>query len=342
VAVAAEAEKAVPQQIALPEQESLFRRTWRRFRKHRLGMFGLVALVLLLLATIIVPILSPFRYDNMNVFQMYAPAGTVSQSAGEEVKAGYTYWLGTDDYGRDVLTRLFYGGRITLSAAILATIIVVLVGSIIGAIAGYFGGAVDAVFMRFTDLLLAFPLLPTFLILTRIFPVGAHFTQGFALEDWFMTAEQALQTALGYALIFTILGWMGISRQVRGSIMYLRSLEYVEAARALGAGGWRITTKHLVPNAAAPILLSAVLALGDFIIYETILAYLGMGVGTPVPSWGNMIRDAQSQMWYITSSLNPTEDIRGFLLFMPGVLIFISVLSVNFIADALRDTLSPQ
>ena len=342
MAVAVQADKTAAQQVALPRQEGLFARTWRRFRKNRLGMAGLTALVLLLLAVIIVPILSPFAFKDMNVFQRYAPAGTISVAAGEDVKAGYTYWLGTDELGRDVLTRLFYGGRITLSVALIATILVVLIGATVGAIAGYFGGVVDAIFMRITDLLLAFPLLPTFLLLTQIFPVGAEYTRGFAMEDWFMTAEQAVRTSIGYALIFVVFGWMGLSRQVRGAMLYLRSLEYVEAARALGAGGWRIATRHLVPNSIAPILLAAVLSLGDFIIYETILSYLGMGVGNPVPSWGNMIRDAQTQMWFITNTLNPAEDIRGFLLFLPGMLIFISVLSVNFIADALRDTLSPH
>jgi peptide/nickel transport system permease protein len=162
------------------------------------------------------------------------------------------------------------------------------------------------------------------------------------MEDWFMTAEQAIRTSIGYSLIFVIFGWMALSRQVRASILHLRSLEFVEAARALGAGGWRIATRHLVPNSIGVILLTAVLTLGDFIIYETILSYLGMGVGNPVPSWGNLIRDAQTQMWFITNTINPTEDIRGFLLFLPGMLIFITVVSINFIADALRDTLSPQ
>jgi peptide/nickel transport system permease protein len=333
-------EAAYKEEIFIPKQESQFVRTWRRFRKNRLGMAGLIMLTLLVLGIILIPILSPFSYKDQNVFQAYAPAGTVSVDAGIATKAGHTYWLGTDDYGRDVLTRLFYGGRITLSVALLATILVVIVGSTIGTIAGYFGGAVDTVFMRITDLMLAFPLLPTFLLLTKIFPVGAEYT-GFG-EDIFQTIEQAIKAAFGYSLIFVIFGWMPISRQVRASLLYLRTLDFVEAARALGAGGWRIATRHLVPNAIAPILLTAVLTLGEFAIYESILSYLGMGVGTPVPTWGNMIRDAQGQMWFITNTINPTEDIRGFLLFMPGMLILITVVSLNFIAEALRETLNPQ
>jgi peptide/nickel transport system permease protein len=306
-------------------------------------MLGLAMLILLFLGVVFIPIFSPFRYNDQNVFQWYAPAGTVTVDAGIAVKAGQVYWLGSDDYGRDVLTRLFFGGRITLSVAILATLLVLLIGSIIGGIAGYFGGIVDSAYMGITDLLLAFPLLPTFLLLTKIFPIGAEYSGwGGGFDDLYQTVEQAAKAAFGYALIFTILGWVPISRQVRAALLHLRTLEFIEAARALGASGWRITRKHLLPNALAPILLSGVLVLGDFIIYETILSYLGLGVGTPVPSWGNMIRDAQSQVWFITNTINPTEDIRGFLIFIPGMLILITVLSINFIAEGLRDTLSPH
>jgi peptide/nickel transport system permease protein len=343
LAVAVEVEQQKADEVVYPQEESQFLRTWRRFRKHRLGMLGLGMVVLLTIGLIIIPLLSPFDYDDLNVFQIFAPAGTISVEAGLDAEAGHRYWLGTDELGRDVLTRLFVGGRITLSVAVLATLLVVLIGAVVGGIAGYFGGVVDSIFMRITDLMLAFPLLPTFLLLTNILPVGAEYSGwGGGFEDLYQTVEQAVRAAFGYALVFVIFGWMPISRQVRAALLHLRTLEFVEAARALGAGGWRITRKHLLPNAIAPILLAGVLTLGDFIIYESILSYLGMGVGTPVPSWGNMVRDAQSQVWFITNTINPTEDIRGFLLFMPGMLILITVVSINFIAEGLRDTLSPH
>jgi peptide/nickel transport system permease protein len=305
-----------------------------------MGVAGLVLLLLIMLGILFVPVLSPFTYKAQNINQTYAPAGTVSVDAGLDVKAGHVYWLGSDDYGRDVLTRLFYGGRTTLSVALLATVLVVLIGSIVGALAGYFGGAVDTVFMRFTDLMLALPLLPTFLLLTRIFPVGAQYT--WADGDWFMTTEQALKATFGYSLIFVVFGWMPLSRQVRASMMHLKTLEFVEASRALGAGGWRLATRHLVPNSLGVIVLVAVLTVGEFIIYESILSYLGMGVGQPIPTWGNMIRDAQSQMWFITNTINPTEDIRGFLLFLPGLMIFSTVSAINLVGEGLRDAFLPR
>jgi peptide/nickel transport system permease protein len=228
--------------------------------------------------------------------------------------------------------------------ALLAALLSVLIGTVMGAVAGSMDGPVDAVIMRCTDLLLAFPLLPTFVLLSRIFPIGAEYTGMGASgpEDWFMTIDQALRAAIGYSLIFMLLGWMPVSRQVRASMLSLRSLGYVEAARALGAGPWRIATRHLLPNSIGPVLIAAVLMVSEFILFESLLSYLGMGVGTPVPSWGNLIRDAQSQIWFITSTLNPAEDIRGFLVLLPGMLIFITILSLNFIAEGLRDILAPH
>lgn len=340
MAIATDTQTIAAEARAFDYQDSFVRRTWRHFRRNKLGMIGLSGLILIILGIIIIPILSPFTYKTQNIYQLYAPAGTVSVQAGTDVRPGFTYWLGTDDYGRDVLTRLFYGGRTTLSVALIATLLVVLIGSIIGTLAGYFGGLVDSIFMRITDLMLALPLLPTFLLLTKIFPIGAQYT--WADGDWFQTSEQAIKATIGYALIFVIFGWMPLSRQVRASMMHLRTLDFVEASRAMGAGGWRIATKHLIPNTLGMILLIAILTVGEFIIYESILSYLGMGVGQPVPTWGNMIKDAQSQMWFITNSLNPTEDIRGFLLFIPGMMVFLTVTAVNLIGEGLRDALGTE
>lgn len=340
MATATKIATATTKETAFPIEESFFRRLWRHFRRNKAGMAGLIALVLILLGVILVPIFSPFTYKTQNIFQTYAPAGTVSIAAGEDVKAGHTYWLGTDDYGRDVLTRVFYGGRTTLSVSITAAVVVVIIGSVIGLLAGSLGGVFDTVFMRLTDLMLALPLLPTFLLLTKIIPVGAEYT--FADGDWFQTSEQAIRATMGYAFIFVLFSWMPLSRHVRANILHLRTLDYVEAARALGAGRWRIATRHLLPNTAGLVLLTGVLLIGEFVIYESILSYLGMGVGQPVPTWGNMIKDAQSQMWFITNSINPTEDIRGFLLFIPGLMIFLTVTAVNLLGEGLRDSLTPN
>jgi peptide/nickel transport system permease protein len=303
-------------------------------------MIGLVTLTLMATGIIVIPMFSAFTYNGINVFQQFAPAGTISNDAGISTEAGHIYWLGSDDFGRDELTRLFFGGRITLSVALLGTLLVIVVGTLLGGIAGYFGGILDAIFVGLTDFASAFPVLPTLLILSRVLPVGGEYTN--TQGEWMQTIDQAIHTIIGYSFVFVLVGWVPISRQVRASVRHTLTLDFIEAARALGAKSYRIIMKHLLPNAIGVILLTAVLTIGQFIIFESILSYMGKGVIQPVPTWGNMIRDAQDQMWFITNSLNPMEDIRGFLLILPGLMILISVVSINFIADALREALSAR
>jgi len=152
---------------------------------------------------------------------------------------------------------------------------------------------------------------------------------------------KALGTVATIILVLSLFGWLGISRLVRGSILSLRSLDYIEATRALGANNRRIITRHLMPNSIAPIIVAATLAVGDFIITEAFLSFLGLGIQDPTPSWGNLLYGAQEYSSFITN-INPTQEIRGYLILFPGLMILITVLSVNFIGDALRDALDPR
>jgi peptide/nickel transport system permease protein len=217
--------------------------------------------------------------------------------------------------------------------ALLATAVTVVVGIIVGVVAGYYGGWVDTALMRFTDFMLALPLLPMYIF-------------GFRLLITTLDPQQLLADTMGGVTItfaiFTIFGWMGVARLVRGSFLSLRTLDYVEASRALGAGNRRIIFRHLLPNALAPVFVAATFTVGDFIIWESVLAYFVQGiVDPPTPSWGNMLVGGIHYVGSLTS-LNPFADIRAFLFLLPTLMIFISVLCINYIGDTLRDILDPR
>jgi peptide/nickel transport system permease protein len=300
-----------------PAEASQWAVTWRRFRRHRLGLIGFFTLSTLIVLCIIVPFLSPYAYTDIGIFWQPASA---------------TNWLGTDDVGRDVFTRLFQAGRISIAVGVLTTCMVVLIGSTIGALAGFYGGAIDSILMRFVDLMLSLPELPMLLILSKMM------SESQALEKIF---GRDLGTVVTIIAVLTLFGWMGIARLTRGSILSLRSLDFIEATRALGANSRRIILRHLMPNSLAPLLVAATLAVGGFIISETALSFLGLGIQQPTPSWGNMMTSSAQDAWFITN-LNPTEEIRGYLILFPGFMILLTVLSINFIGDALRDALDPR
>jgi peptide/nickel transport system permease protein len=283
----------------------------------------------LVVSSIVVPMLSPFNHDAVNPVAQFAPAGTVDPLSGK------VYVLGTDYLGRDFLSRLFTAGQTSLLLALVSTVAVVIVGMAVGAAAGYYGGWVDAALMRFTDFMLALPLLPVYLFAIRMLRTQPGLAG-------FFENNSAFSTMASISLVFVLFGWMGLSRLVRGSFLSLRTLDYVEASRALGAGSSRIIRRHLLPNAVAPVLVAATFAAADFIILETVLSYFGQGVYEySAPSWGNLLAGSQNYVWYV-ASLNPFQEIRGYLIVLPTLMILASVLSINYIGDALRDVLDPH
>ncbi len=312
-----------------PAEASQLAVTWRRFRRHRLGLIGLVSLILLVLSVIVVPLISSFTQEGINDASPFLPAGSVS------VLSGHTHWIGTDEVGRDNLTRLFYGGRISLAVGLVTTIIVIVVGTVVGALAGFYSGWVDTLLMRIVDLLLSLPVLPMLLILSRMLNSSGVMDRIFGRN---------LGSVATIILVLSLFGWLTISRLVRGSILSLRSLDFVEATRALGANSRRVILRHLLPNSLAPIIVAATLAVGEFIIYEAFLSFLGLGIQAPTPSWGNLLQNAQGYATFITDikGLNPTNEIRGYLVLFPGLMILLTVLSINFMGDALRDALDPR
>jgi peptide/nickel transport system permease protein len=335
-ATAKTAERMAP---AEPSQLAL---TWRRFRKHRLGVAGMITLIILVLACIFVPIIMEavtpgrFTYESIDDVALI-PTVTKEGNFTSTKPLFYStpnglHILGTTDVGRDVFTRLFYAGRISLAVGVITTLIVLTIGGLVGALAGFYGGWVDTLLMRFVDLMLAIPALPILLIASKMLSSSPVMEQAFG---------RGLGSMVTIIIVLSVFGWMGISRLVRGSILSLRSLDFVEATRALGASNRRIITRHLLPNSFAPIIVAGTLGVGSFIISESALSFLGLGIRDPIPSWGNMLEGSREYMQFITN-INPFEEIRGYLILFPGMLILLTVLSINFIGDALRDALDPR
>ncbi|HST04799.1 MAG TPA: ABC transporter permease [Chloroflexia bacterium] len=334
----ATADVKVQERLA-PAEPSQLAVTWKRFRKHRLGVVGLYSLIIIILACVFVPIImqatTGMTYetiDDQALLPEIVNGNVTSTKPMFYTTSLATHILGTNDVGRDVFARLFYAGRISLAVGVITTIIIVLLGGLVGALAGFYGGWVDTLLMRFVDLMLAIPTLPILLIASKML------AQSQVMDKMF---GRGLGSVVTIIIVLSAFGWMGVSRLVRGSILSLRSLDFVEATKALGANNRRIIMKHLLPNSFAPIIVAATLGVGDFIISESALSFLGLGIRDPTPSWGNMLEGAREYMQFITN-LNPFEEIRGYLVLFPGIMILLTVLSINFMGDALRDALDPR
>jgi len=281
---------------------------WNRFRRHKLALAGLAVITLLVLMAIFANVIAP--YDPITYQDPYNKNAPPSSE----------HLLGTDEIGRDVFSRLLYAARVSLSVSLVVTLFSELFGAIMGGISGYFGHWVDNMIQRVVDFLITIPLLPLLLAFSALL---RGLTIPGVPEQW--------SSVFVITFILIAFGWMGACRLVRGMVLSLRALDFSEAARALGMSNGRIILRHMIPNAMAPIIVSATLSLGGVIVLESALSFLGFGIQPPVPTWGNMLQAAQQGM------LGQPAKV-----FYPGMVIFLASLAFNYVGDGLRDALDPR
>jgi peptide/nickel transport system permease protein len=278
-----------------------WRRGWRRYKRNRLALvaLGVVALIVLfsLGAGLISQHVTGYTYRQNHLADKLLPPFSDG------------YYLGTDGNGRDILTRLAYGGRVSLFVAFLATFSLLILGGSIGSLAGFFGGLIDSILMRLADIMLSIPTLPLLILVSTVWRPGPA----------------------GLAIFISLVSWPGVSRIVRGEVLAIRGRDYVEAGRVIGASDARLLIRHIFPNVVPIIVVWCSLVIPSLILTEAALSYLGVGVRVPTPSWGNMLQDAKQ---FVRTSWT--------LIFIPGLAIYITVLSINIVASALRDALDPR
>ena len=286
--------------LPVPEEiepgHSLWQDAWHRLRKNKLALFGFVFVALLTLVSFLSPLIAPKSYREQNLALGATPPAS-------------EHWLGTDVLGRDLLSRILYGGRISISVGLCATVVSLIIGVLYGAISGYIGGKTDAFMMRIVDILYALPFTVFVILLMVIF-------------------------GRNIILLFLAIGaveWLTMARIVRGQVMSLRRQEFIEAAIALGLRKRRIILRHLIPNVLGPVIVYTTLTVPSVMLLEAFLSFLGFGVQPPMSSWGTLINDGAKSM----------EEYPWLLVF-PGLAFSLTLFSLNFLGDGLRDALDPK
>jgi peptide/nickel transport system permease protein len=295
----------------------------RRFRKHRMAIFGLVLLVLLVLYVGFAGLLSRGYCAPIKQFVSGEAWANCNDTSLKLQPPSAKHIFGTDVIGRDIFARTIYGGQISLLIGISAAIFEVLLGALIGALAAYYGGWVDNVLMRFTEAMLNIPSL--FLLI-----IGARFFGG-GLPTFNFFGRELTGSVIIIIVVIGATSWMYLARIVRANVLSLRELDYVSAARALGASDRRIIFTHLLPNTTAPLVVSATLGVANAILAEAYVSFLGVGVQGATATWGNMLDGAYQYL-----------ENAPWLWFFPGTLILLTVLGINFVGDGLRDALDPR
>ena len=294
------------------QRRSGWRRALRMLRRNYVGAAGIFVLLLVGLSALLAPVIAPYDPERQEMTErLTCPAFTSCPRYGtnETIDGSTDHWLGTDALGRDILSRIIYGARVSIIVGISAVLLGAVVGSSLGLVSGFYGGVADSVIMRIGDIFLAFPYLLLAIAIVAVLGGGL----------------------LNVILVLAIAGWVPYARLIRGSVLSAREQEYITAARAIGVRDSVLLVKHMLPNVLTPIIVFGTFAVAATIIAEAGLSYLGLGVGSKVPTWGNMLSDGRayiSTAWWLTT--------------LPGLAIMITVLAINLIGDWLRDALDPQ
>lgn len=268
---------------------------WGKFRKRKVAIVSTIVLLILMAMCYAAPWIAPYSFDEIDLRNTRQPPSA-------------EHWMGTDDLGRDLYTRLLYGGRISLTVGVFAAMVATALGAVLGAVSGYYGGRTDNYIMRLTDVAIAIPSLPLLIV----------------ISSYTRASVPVIIAIIG------ILSWMTTARVVRGSVHSVKRQDYVTAARMLGCNDGKIIFQHVIPNVMGPIIVGATLGVGAAIIAESSLSFLGLGILPPTPTWGNMLMDSQSTM-----------ATKPWLTIFPGLAILITVLCINFLGEGLHDALDP-
>ncbi len=280
---------------------------WRKFRHQPQAMLGAVIILIVILSILFGPLIYHIPIDKIDFAKATLPP------SGEHP-------FGTNDLGQDLLARVLSGGRISIAVGVFSMLVAIFLGTLIGAMSGFYGGWVDIILMRVTDLFLALPQLPLLLLIVFLF--------GNAIKA---IAGPELGIFVLVVLVIGGLNWMSVARLVRAGFLTVREMDFVTAAKALGAPPWRLIWFHILPNVISPVIVAATLSIGTAIISESTLSFLGLGFPPDVPTWGRMLYEAQNFL-----------EFAPYMALFPGMAIFLTVLSINYIGDGLRDALDPK
>lgn len=315
---------------------------WREFRRNRIAVAGMAFIILVLLIAIFAPIVTPYHFSTQNLENTRAKPMTgyilttddlpSCHWEGTFLEWGCTLFLtGSDALGRDLYSRVIYGTRVSISVALVASSVSLVIGFVYGTVSGYAGGRVDDIMMRIVDFLYAVPFLPIIIIMTVYFKALARRGETEGFMGVLLNLNQAMGGLLFLFIAIGALNWVGMARLARGQVLSYKEKEFVEAARALGATDNQIIFKHLMPNIIGPLLISESLAIPGYIFTEAVLSFIGLGVDPPTPSWGAMINEGFSGL-----RSNPH------LVLVPGIALSVLTLAFNFMGDGLRDAFDPR
>ena len=285
---------------------SLQQEAWIQLRKNKVALYSGILIVVICVIALLAPWISPYAFDEQYLDRILA-------------SPSWTHWLGTDSLGRDMLSRLIYGARISMAIGVITAVISLVIGTIYGALAGWFGGWVDSVLMRLVDILDSIPSLVLLILVKLVFD---------AVD---IIPNPELKALTGMLMALSLVSWVSLARVVRGQVLQVKQMAYVEAARSMGASSLRIVSQHILPNIAGPVIVLLTFQIPSNILAESFMSFLGLGLQPPYSSWGVLANDG----WRSMSSY-------PHLMISPGVAIFIAMLGFNLLGDGLRDAFDPQ